>query len=341
MSILSPDHLALIREHAREAERLGELHPAILALIYEQQWFRALVPHRYGGLDWPLPTVVRLEEELARADGSVAWTVTLCSGAGWFAHFFPASGLDRIFAHPRLCIAGSGMAAGRAERLPGGGYRIDGQWGYASGARHATAFTANCVIWEDGAPVPDEDGQPLVRPFLFLREEVTVLDDWRAVGLVATGSHGFVVTGLEVSAERCFVIDDAIFLPLAEATLAVNSCGMAGHFLECFEEVFEKRKGHLPADAIKAVATLLKTTNAEFARVREAFYTALDAAWVNGGPYDAVSHMSHNLAATVRQCVDRLYPYAGLGAANTESEINRVWRDLHTASQHPLLTFAR
>lgn len=337
MSILSAAQAALIREHAREAERLGELHPDVLALIYEQQWFRVLVPHRFGGLDWPLPAVVRLEEELARVDGSIAWTVTLCSGAGWFARFFPASDLDRIFAHPRLCMAGSGMAAGRAERLPGGGYRVSGQWGYASGARHATAFTANCVIWEDGAPVPGEDGQPLVRPFLFLRDEVKVLDEWRAVGLVATGSHGFIVTELDVPAERCFMIDDALFLPLAEATLAVNSCGMAGHFLECFEEVLEKRKGHLTAATVEAVVEIVEKTKGELARVREAFYTALDAAWTSRGSYEAVSRTSHVLAATVRQCVDRLYPYAGLGAANIESEINRVWRDLHTASQHPLL----
>jgi alkylation response protein AidB-like acyl-CoA dehydrogenase len=324
--MLSPAAVALIREHAREAEQQGELHPEVLALIYEQQWFRAMVPHRFGGLGWPLPAVVRLEEELARVDGAVAWTVTLCSGAGWFAGFFPASELDRVFAHPRMCIAGSGMAAGRAERLPDGGYRVNGQWGYA-----------NCVIWADGAPVPGEDGQSTVLPFLFLREEVEVLDDWRAVGLVATGSHGFVVKELEVPAERCFVIDDAIFLPLAEATLAVNSCGMAGHFVECFEEVFEKRKGHLTKAVIEGATVILESTKTELARIRDEFYRALDAAWTSGGPYDAVSRTSHTLAAVARQWVDRLYPYAGLGAANVESEINRVWRDLHTASQHPLL----
>src|SRR6202000_2429971 len=115
--------------------------------------------------------VVRLAEELARGDGSVAWTVTLCSGAGRVARFFPGWKLNRIFERSRMCIAGSGMATGRADRLPDGGYRVNGQWSYASGARHATAFTANCVVWEGGAPVTGEDGQPLVRPFLFLREE--------------------------------------------------------------------------------------------------------------------------------------------------------------------------
>lgn len=349
MSVLTPAAVAIIREHAAEAQRRGELHPAVLELIYEQQWFRSMVPKRFGGLEWPVPAVVRLEEELAWADGSVGWTVTLCGGAGWFAGSFGQGELDSLFSHPRLCITGSGTAAGRAEQLARGGYRISGRWQYASGARHAMAFTANCVVWADGAPVRGDDGQPLVRPFLFLRKEVQVLDDWRAVGLVATGSHGFVVTELEVPAERCFMIggpaaiDDSPlyrypFMPLAEATLAINSCGMAWHFLECFGEVFERRKAHLPAAGVEAAGVVFGQARSELVRVREEFYAALDASWATG-PFDGVSTTSKALAATVRQWVDRLYPFAGLGAAHQESEINRVWRDLHTASQHPLLAF--
>src|SRR6185437_73885 len=361
MSVLTPSAVAVIREHAAEAERRGELHPAVLELIYEHQWFRCMVPQCFGGLGWPLPAVVRLEEELAWADGSVGWTVTLCGGAGWFAGFFSPGELDSLFSHPRLCIAGSGMTAGRAERLTGGGYRVSGQWTYASGARHAMAFTANCTIWADGAPVPGEDGQPVVRPFLFLRKEVQVLDDWHAVGLAATGSNGFVVPEQQVPAERCFVIDGAAakdgsllyrypFLPLAEATLAINSCGMAWHFLECFAEIFERKKGHLPAAGVEEAGVVFGQARSELVRAREEFYAALDASWATltqeaagaaagTASFEAVSTTSKTLAATIRQWVDKLYPFAGLGAANTESEINRVWRDLHTASQHPLLVF--
>jgi alkylation response protein AidB-like acyl-CoA dehydrogenase len=364
MNLLSPAAVALIRQHAGEAERLGELHPDVLALIGEQQWFRMMVPRGFGGRALSLPQVVRLEEELSRADGSVGWTVTLCSGAGWFAGFFPSSPLDSVFMHPRMCIAGSGMATGRAERLDGGRYRVSGRWEYASGARHATAFTANCLIWANGAPVKGEDGQPLVRPFLFLREEVRVSDHWKAMGLVATGSHGFSVSDMEVPAERCFVIDGAAavdpsplyqypFLPLAEATLAANSSGLAVHFFDCFADLFDRRvaKGHLPSAASGEVVALLDQGRFELDRVRAEFYAVLDASWAaleaaalpgmrdSGESFTAVRRASHVLAGVARQWVDRLYPYAGLEAARSDSEINRVWRDLHTASQHPLLAF--
>jgi hypothetical protein len=38
-----------------------------------------------------------------------------------------------------------------------------------------------------------------------------------------------------------------------------------------------------------------------------------------------------------RDAVDAVYPLCGLHAADARSDINRVWRDLHTASQHAML----
>lgn len=355
MSSLLAEHAGLIRQRAAAAEQRGELHPDVLELVYREKWFRLMAPKRFGGLALPLPAVVRLEEELASADGSVGWTVTLCAGAGWFAGFFGASaGLDKLFSDPRMCIAGSGASDGVAERLADGGYRVNGRWAYASGARHATAFTANCVIWADGAPVLEANGQPKVRPFLFLRREVEVSTDWKAMGLVATGSHGFSVTDLELPAERVFAIDAEAavddsplyrypFLPLAQATLAVNSSGMAGHFLDCFEQLFTARvaRGHLGAEAGAGVREDLWRARQELMGCREDFYAALDASWAQGVGYDEVSRSSFELAAVSRRLVDMLYPLAGLSAARVDSEINRVWRDLHTASQHPLLVFGR
>ena len=339
-----------VRKVAAAAEKLGRLHPDVLALAYEQQWFRALVPKRYGGLALPLPAMVRLEEGLSWADGSLGWTVTLCSGAGWFAGFFPPASFpemggqapkaekvepDDLFGDPGLCLAGSGTASGRAEVVDGG-YQVSGRWPYASGAAHATAFTANCVIYEGGMQVMAE-GDPLVRPFLFLREEVVVDYDWNAMGLMATGSHGFAVRDLVVPAGRAFRIaaeaaidNDPLyrypFMPLAEATLAANSSGMARHFLDCFAEL-----GVGGSD--------LEAAMLELDERRMIFYRELDRSWEQGsrGLQEGVSRASKELAAAALNWVDKLYPKAGLGAARVDTEINRAWRDLHTASQHPLL----
>jgi hypothetical protein len=42
----------------------------------------------------------------------------------------------------------------------------------------------------------------------------------------------------------------------------------------------------------------------------------------------------------VREVVAAIYPLCGLRAVDLGSEINRVWRNIHTAGQHALLRAA-
>ena len=80
---------------------------------------------------------------------------------------------------------------------------------------------------------------------------------------------------------------------------------------------------------------------------RKVFYDAIECSWdaiknndtIPDDVLAAVSSTSHVLAQISREVVDKLYPLCGLPAAHSGSEINRCWRDLHTASQHSLLTF--
>ncbi|HEY6899993.1 MAG TPA: acyl-CoA dehydrogenase [Puia sp.] len=327
-----------LRSVAGAAELGRDLHPDQLAVIYEQGWFRILLPEK----PLSLPELVRLEESVAWADGSVGWVVTLCSGAGWFAGFFPAGVHSDIFTDMQVCIAGSGAHSGEAVTVPGG-YRVRGRWDYASGALHATAFTANCVV--DGGAV---------RPFLFRRPEVTIDRNWDTVGLIASGSHAFEVRDVVVPEDRCFVIDASHakvsapiyrypFLQLAEATLAANLSGMAVHFLDCCVSFFEERIQKRSFSEVVAVELrgVVEEAIKGLDEKRAGFYRVLDESWRDGSELAAVSKMARELAVTAREVVDQLYPYGGLGAARPQSEINRVWRDLHTASQHNLLVLGR
>jgi alkylation response protein AidB-like acyl-CoA dehydrogenase len=338
----------VIRGLAPEAEKLGRLHSQQLSIIYEQKWFNLFVPEEYGGLALSLPEGLKIEESLAWADGSTAWTVTLCSGANWFTGFLQRGIAKHVFRDEKTCFAGSGRPSGIANRTEYG-YEITGVWKYASGAPHATVFTANCLIEEEGVAVHNADGSPLVRAFLFLREEVILEEDWRSIGMIATASHSFKVEQLLVKENRCFTIDNLHpvlshpiyqfpFLQFAEATLAVNSSGMAARFIEIGERI-AARRDTLPSQYLEEVKTQLQ-------ELRQSFYTAVQFSWdacaLNQQPSPAllseVSKASRRLAAGARRLVDELYPWCGLAAADPDTEINRVWRNLHTASQHSLLT---
>lgn len=336
-ALIPPSLVEQLGRFAERAEADGTLTAEQLAIIYDHRWFKLFVPRSLGGLELSLPDGVRLEEELARIDGSLGWTVTLCAGANLFVGFIERSVGESIFIDPYVCLGGSGQATGSAI-TEGDGYRVSGQWRYATGAPHLTHFTANCVTPHG------------VRSFFFPRQDVQIITDWEAFGLTATASHSFAVDRLRVDPAQAFVIAPHTatwnlpvyrypFLQFAEVTLAANTLGMARHFLACCAaHLAEKTQGAGTAafdHALLRAEQRLETS-------RSLFYRTLYTSWNDLVQYDnipdvrlqAVSVSARALVGIARQAVVELYPYCGMAAAQPASELNRIWRDLFTASQH-------
>jgi alkylation response protein AidB-like acyl-CoA dehydrogenase len=361
ISPLSAHDAALIAEHAAQADLGGWLHPAQQALIHERGWLRMLAPGSSGGNEAALPDVVRLEEAIARVDGSMGWTVTLCAGAGWFAGFLAPRVATEILATPKVCLAGSGAPTGHAER-EGEGWRISGLWDYASGAPMATHFTFNALLRENGTALLDNAGQPRIQAFVVPAALVEMVPRWRSIGLRATASHAYRVSGQWVHADHGFEIDPARaveqgplyrfpFLPFAFVTLAANVAGMAHHFVALAAACIAHRRNRFggqdePLIDVPVVRGLLESTRTQLDDVRERFYVQLDATWTQvaqGAPVSEaeaaqMQALSMEWVNASRRAVDSLFPYCGLYAMREDAPINRVWRDFHTASQHALLT---
>jgi alkylation response protein AidB-like acyl-CoA dehydrogenase len=344
--------LARIARHAAAADTAGWLHPGQQAILHRRGWLRLLAPKAAGGAELPLPAMVRLEEAVARADGSTGWVLTLCAGAGWFAGFLPPDVARDLIGTRRLCVAGSGAPTGYAD-LESDGFRINGRWDYASGAPMGTHFTLNAVLRERGRVSVDAAGAPRIRAFIVPKRQVTLESSWRTIGLRASASHAYRIEsqwvarehGFEISADSA-TVDGPLyrfpFYSLAFVTLAANLAGMAAHFLALAEPCIAARRvpGMLPA-----VGRRIERALNELAQARAAFYQMLDQSWarvVSGAALDdgetsAIKAASLDLVDVARRAVDGLYPYCGLLAAGEGSEINRVWRDFHTATQHALL----
>jgi alkylation response protein AidB-like acyl-CoA dehydrogenase len=347
-SVLLPDDMiAAIRSYAADAEQLGRLSPEQLQLIAEQRWFHLFVPEAYGGLNLSLPQAVRLEESIAFADGSLGWVVTLCAGASLFVGYFEEAVAKSIFANPRVCLAGSGHVGGTANTIAEG-FEVTGSWPHASGALHADYFTANCLIKKTGK----------IQSFIFTREEVTIQPNWNYMGLQATAGHSFSVEKLIVPSNHAFTIEPAYarlhqpvykfpFLPLAETTIAANLSGMCLYFLDLAEAIIFKKEHTDPAAKSLALRgiRLLAEASTTIQTLREQFYAVLDQSWqahvmnhhLEAETLSAISNTSRQLAHQARNWVNLVYPHCGLTAARTDSAINMVWRNIHTASQHPLL----
>ena len=346
-------------ELAAKAESLGYLPEEWLAEIYAEKWFKLFVPEELGGLGCTLPEALKIEEKLAKLDGSLGWTVTLCAGAAWFVGFMDESVRKDIFPDEKLCLAGSGFVGGKADKI-GENYLISGSWTYASGALHATHLTANCEIFEEGKALLDKKGKPVVKAFVLDRKDVEILDGWNYMGMIATGSHAFRCENLSVPLNRCFEIlpnkaqlKEPVyqypFLQLAEATLAANILGISKHLKELIEQSFWKRHEYRKYDKkhLKYFQDLLTKQDKKLQKLRDEFYGQVNSSWeeleqkgkISDSRLKKVSKISRKLTQQCREINGKLYPFSGLEAAKTHTELNRVWRDFNTVGQHALLIF--
>lgn len=331
MNVIAPDLVAQIRAEAAASEALGRLTPAAFSILVDQGWLRLLIPRSVGGLEYDLPSLLELQEAASWADGSFGWVLALCGGAGFFAGFVAPEVALSLFGRPDVCAAGTGFPAGSAVPATGG-FRVSGHWRYASGAPQATLYTANCHFGDE------------IRAVLLMPGQVRLSDGWQSLGLRATASQDMIVSDAFVPFERTFTTDRPFphaqgplyhypFLQQAEAVLSVTMLGMARHFLDLFvSRVLPRFSGS---------SAVYEAASADLQRMRSEYYTAVRASWAS--PADeallaGVGRVARAAAATALRCADTLYPYGGMEMMRMGAEINRVWRDIHTASQHMLLS---
>ena len=140
-------------------------------------------------------------EELARADGSVGWCVSIANSTGLFAPFLSLDAARHVFGPPHSTCAWGPPNDCRGVAVPGG-YRVTGRWDFASGCRHSSWIGAHgAVVDPDGSLRLNRHGQPTILTWLFPAREATLLDNWNPIGLRGTGSESYTVKDLFVPEE--------------------------------------------------------------------------------------------------------------------------------------------
>jgi alkylation response protein AidB-like acyl-CoA dehydrogenase len=349
------DDLATIfRDSAAEGDRLARLPKYVVRALVQHGLFRLWVPKRCAGFELDLLEALQIYEAAARLDGSIGWAVMIGSGGGLFAAYLDSTTANSIYARPEAVVAGSGAPDGRAQRERGG-YRVSGCWHYASGAHYATAFTANCLVMEDGKLVYGADGKPLIRAMALEPPQVAILPVWDPTGMRGTGSDDFEVRDAFVPENRSFsVLTDTPREPgplyripfnvLTELPVAAVAVGIARHALDEFGSLARVKKisggallmsdptvqsafgaGHATWQLAKSLLDSLAHKAWDTARASRAL-SAHDLAEITGGCALAV--------AKLRAAIGELMALAGMTALQPESDLARAWRDLQALAAH-------
>ncbi len=191
----------LVGAEAAWAEREARVADSVVERIVEAGLFRLYLPRSLGDVELAVQDALEVFETAARIDGSFGWAVTIGSGGGLFAGALEPATAAEVLGPREALIAGSGKPGGTARPVDSG-YLAGGRWNFASGAHHATTFTANCII-EGERPADGGDG-PVIRAMAFPASEVEIVETWDPAGMRGTGSHDFQVEGGLVPFRRSF-----------------------------------------------------------------------------------------------------------------------------------------
>jgi indole-3-acetate monooxygenase len=345
----------IIAGAADETENLRRLLPAIVDRLHETRLFRMLYPRSVDGDEVEPGIYVLAVAELARADGSVGWCVSIANSIGLFAPYLDLDAARRVFGQPR-----STCAWGPPNECYGiavaGGYRVTGCWDFASGCRHASWMGAHGTIVEpDGSLRLNRFGRPTIRTWLFPAEQATLLDNWNPIGLRGTASESYTVKDLFVPEELTGTREDPTLRrepgklyafpqqTLYSVGIASVALGIARGMLDAFVELAQKKTPRgtsrladnavIQAEIARCEARLGSACAYLVDTVRDIYDRAEEAVPIDV-PDRARARLAGSHAITSAAAVaDWTYKAAGVDAIFPGSPFERRFRDLHTVTQ--------
>ncbi|MCC8246073.1 acyl-CoA dehydrogenase family protein [Saccharothrix luteola] len=314
----------VLRAHAAWGDENRVLHEASLEAMADAGVLRLRVPAEHGGHEADLATVVGVIAELARGDGSAAWTAAVWALSTWVVGQFPDDVRCEVFAKPDVRVTGILSPTATAEPV-GGGVLVNGRWAFTTGASQSHWTTNAAVLLPDRTPVA------LAIPLV----DLSVVDDWHTTGLRATGSVTTVAKDVFVPSERLLRLEPVLrahphaaapmfrapFTPAACATVSAPAAGLA-------RAAVDAARGS--ASGLREATVL--ADEAEFHSRRAAAVVDLKAADGEEWTPEDRAGVRRDLGEACLRARDAVDVLAGGSPA-----LHRVQRDAHALNLHAIL----
>jgi alkylation response protein AidB-like acyl-CoA dehydrogenase len=344
-----------ITASADEIERSQVIPEPLLTHLHEARLARMLLPRSVGGDQVDPWTYLRGIEEISRHDGSVGWNLFVANSAALIAPFIPLETAQTIFADPRAWIAWGPPNQHKARSVPGG-YRVSGEWHFASGSRQATWMGAHCPVLEpDGSLRLNRFGRPTIRTLLFPKQHAEPIHDWNPIGMRGTASEGYRLTDLFVPEAHSGTREDpalrrdtgklyAFTMPgLYAVGVAAVAFGIARAMLDAFITLAAEKapRGLARLADSQVIQSDVARREAQLGSARAWLVEILKDVWTNAddiAPIDLDARVrvrlgcAHAITAAV-EVADYVYKAAGTSAIFPGTPFERRFRDIHTLSQ--------
>ncbi|HEX4864828.1 MAG TPA: acyl-CoA dehydrogenase family protein [Acidimicrobiales bacterium] len=332
---------------AGETERLRRLPDELVGRLREGGLLNAGAPREVGGLELAPEMALRCAEEIARADASVGWCVSIAITSSLLAAYLPEEARTELFGDGQVA---AGVWAPRGKARPvDGGVVVSGRWAFCSGITHADLLFAGCLVQDEATD------QPAPSVVAIPKRDVDVLDTWYTLGLRGTGSHDAVADGVFVPSTRVFSLFDGPlidrplyrFPPFGFFALSVAVPAL-GNARAAIDELMALATDKVGLGSSRTLAERASTqaavaaAEASHRAARGFFYQAVDAAWRAAEADEPVPLALRNdlrlaathAARTSAAIVSSMYDLAGGSAIYDGASLQRRFRDAHTATAH-------
>ncbi|MFD7654138.1 acyl-CoA dehydrogenase family protein [Actinosynnema sp. NPDC059797] len=313
----------VLHAHADWGDRHRRLHDEALEAMADAGVLRLRAPTGHGGHEADLGTVLRVVAELARGDGSAAWTAAVWAVSTWVAGRFPDHVREEVFAKPDVRITGILSPTATAAPVPGG-VLVNGRWAFTTGAPQCD-WTTNAALL-----APHREPVVLALPVA----DLEVVDDWHTTGLRATGSVTTLARDVFVPADRVLPLTPLLegdpeqaqplfrapYTPAACATVSGPAIGLVRAALGLADDGPRTREAAVLADGAELHAH--RAASVVDAKVTaRGTWTPKERAWVRQDLIEA--------CLRAKDAVDVL--------TGDDPVLHRVRRDVHALSLHAVL----
>ena len=349
--VLAPD----FRNCAAAAEEARTLPPESVDALVGAGITRILIPPRFGGYGLGLDTWFEVVREVAKADASHGWCASLMIHHPHYLSQFPEPAQQAVWADGLdVSIAASIQPIGRVAQVVGG-YRISGEFPFASGVNHSQWVIVGCLVEAAG-------GGMEAKFFLIGPEDFRIKDTWFTSAMQATGSNTIVCDDVFVPEGHTLALSDiregnapggklhshpiyrAPWISYAPLTFTTPMLGAAQGAYEMFRDWSKSRRAGRGGAAIAdltSVQVRMARAAADLDAAEFLLRRAIDAAQAPVPPSLEVR------ARTMRDCtrasefcvgaIDALMAMSGTAGFTASHPIQRAWRDIHFAAMHVAL----
>jgi alkylation response protein AidB-like acyl-CoA dehydrogenase len=349
----------LLERSAEKTDSLRRLAEENVQALKDAGLCKLMVPSRLGGYQTSVRAYIDVMAELGRGCGSTAWVASLINVCAWLASLFPERAQQDVWGtNPDAWIAGSLAPNGTTVPVDGG-WRVTGRWPWASGSMHAQWVACGIHMKNDAGEMVN------LGLSLMPINEVTIEDTWFMAGMKGTGSNTIVAKDVFVPEHRFLpypqafggtyrtehtdeVVYRAAFVPITVLILAPSQLGVAQSALEHAIGRSKTRTITHTNFATQAESSGFQMQIAEAAmKIDTAFLHTrraaddLDRYAQESRLMDLTGRarvrMDTALAAKYcREAVEVLVAAHGTSSLADSNRMQRLWRDVHTASHHAI-----